>query len=98
MAGGAGAGASAGVIEEDAEVLGNVEEGHRLAVVVVGHGAVFELDCAAFGLKGDAHHVRAGRLAEVDYLLGVVSHLTLLILKSLNSAEKLLFNFCRGEW
>ena len=41
--------AAAGVVEKDAEVLRDVEKRHRLAVMIVGHGAEFELDGFALG-------------------------------------------------
>jgi hypothetical protein len=55
MAGGAGADASAGVVEEDVVIFGYIEEGHGFAVVLVGHGAEFKLDDTALGLEGDAN-------------------------------------------
>jgi hypothetical protein len=62
VAGGAGADAAAGVIEKDAEVLRHVEKRHRLAVMLVGHGAELELDRLAFGLKGDADELVGGNV------------------------------------
>jgi len=67
VAGGAGGDATAGVIEEDAVVFGDVEEGHGLAVTFVGEGVEGELDGLVFGLEGDADHVGGGRLGEVDF-------------------------------
>jgi len=67
VAGGAGGDAAAGVVQEDAVVFGDVEEGHREAVAVVGQGVEGELDGFVFGLKGDAHHIFGGRLGEIDF-------------------------------
>ena len=67
VAGGAGGDATAGVVEEDAVVFGDVEEGHGLAVTVVGEGAEGELDGFVFGLEGDANDVLGGWLGEVDF-------------------------------
>ncbi len=67
VAGGAGGDATAGVVEEDAIVLGDVEEAHRLAVAVVGERVEGELDGLVFGFEGDADHVLGGRLGEVDF-------------------------------
>jgi hypothetical protein len=67
VAGGAGGDASAGMVEEDAVVFGDVEEAHGLAVAVVGEGVEGELDGLVFGLEGDAHHVFGGGLGEVDF-------------------------------
>ena len=67
VAGGAGGDATAGVVEEDAVVFGDVEEGHGLAVAVVGEGAEGELDGFVFRLEGDANEVLGGWLGEVDF-------------------------------
>ena len=67
VAGGAGGDSTAGVVEEDAVVFGDVEEGHGLAVTFVGEGVEGKLDGLVFGLKGDADHVLGGRLGEVDF-------------------------------
>jgi hypothetical protein len=84
MAGGAGADAAAGVVEEDVEVLGDVEKGHRLAVMFVGHGAVFEFDGLAFRQEGDADH--AYRLESVWFRCRLIfSSFVLLVEVSLAS-------------
>jgi len=67
VAGGAGRDASTGVVHEDAEVFGDVEEAHGLAVAVVGHGVVDEFDGLVFGLEGDADDVLGWGLGEVDF-------------------------------
>ena len=69
VAGGAGADAAAGVIEKDAEVLRHVEKRHRLAVMLVGHGAELELHRPALGKKGDAHQFVGGNV-----FLGCFAH------------------------
>lgn len=90
MAGGAGGYASAGVIHKDVVVLGDVEEAHGLAVTVVGHGAVGELDGFVFRLEGDADHVGGGRLGEVDFWEGV------LVIRHNLSSLVLVGGLCRG--
>jgi len=67
VAGGAGGDSSAGVVHKDAVVFGDVEEAHREAVAVVGHGVIDELDGFVFGFEGDADHIFSGRLGEVDF-------------------------------
>ena len=77
MAGGAGGDAAASVVEEDAVVFGDVEEGHGLAVAVVGEGAEGELDGLVLGLEGDADDVVRGGLGEVDVgEWGVIGHVS----------------------
>jgi hypothetical protein len=41
-----------GVVKKYPEILGHVEERHRLAVVIVRHGSELEFDCLAFRLEG----------------------------------------------
>ena len=60
VAGGAGAIAAAGVVERDAEVQGDVENGLLFAVIFVGQFAVLELHRLAFGQERDLHRVFAG--------------------------------------
>ena len=67
MAGGAGADAAAGVVEEDVEVFGDVEEAHGLAVAVVGQRVEGEFDGLVLWLEGDADHVGRGWLGEIDF-------------------------------
>ena len=67
VAGGAGGNAATGVVEEDAIVLGNVEEAHGLSVAVVGERVEGELDGLMFRFEGDADHIVGGRLGEVDF-------------------------------
>jgi len=67
VAGGAGGDAAAGVVEEDVVVFGDVEEGHREAVALVGEGVEGELYGFVLGLEGDADHVWRGRLGEIDF-------------------------------
>jgi hypothetical protein len=67
VAGGAGGDASAGVVEEDAVVFGDVEEAHGLAVAVVGQGIEDELDGLVFGFEGYADDIFGGGLGEVDF-------------------------------
>ena len=42
------------MIEEDVEILGHIEERHRLAMVLVRHCAEFKLDGLALRHEGDA--------------------------------------------
>ena len=60
------------MVEEYVEVLRHVKERHRLAMMLVGHGAVFELYGAAFRKEGDAHYIRTGWLSKVDDLLRIL--------------------------
>jgi hypothetical protein len=59
MAGGAGAIASASVLEVDAEILGHIEERTGLAVVLVGHAIEIHLDRPVHGQKCnfDGHRI-----------------------------------------
>jgi hypothetical protein len=70
VAGGAGGDASAGVIEEDAVVFGNVEEAHGLAVAVVGQSIEGKLNGLIFGFEGHADYVFSGRLGKIDFREG----------------------------
>src|ERR1035441_7301538 len=89
MAGGAGANAAAGMVEEDAKVLCHVEKRHGLAMVFVGQGAVFELNGLALRKEGDAHqfirrNIGLIRLTHCDCLLTSLPHqlsVTLLLFK-----------------
>src|SRR6266567_743620 len=85
MAGGASTDAATGMVEKDVEVLSDVEERHRLAMVIVGQGAEFKLDGLAFRHKRDPHELVSG-----DVRLGFFTHRASLsgLLKSgyLNSA------------
>jgi hypothetical protein len=67
VAGGAGADSAARVVEKDVVVFGDVEEGHGLAVAFIGERVEGELDGAAFGLEGDAHHVLGRRGGKIDF-------------------------------
>jgi hypothetical protein len=71
VAGCTGADASAGVVEEDVVVLGDVEEAHGQAVALVGEAVEGELDGAALGEKGDADHAFGGWLGEVNGCFGL---------------------------
>jgi hypothetical protein len=53
VAGCAGTNTATGVVKEDTEILGDIEERHRLAVVIVRHCSELEFDSLAFRLKGD---------------------------------------------
>jgi len=67
VAGGAGARPAARVVEEDAEILSDIEERHRLAVVVIRHRAEFELNGFAFGHEGDADKFFGGDVDDVCF-------------------------------
>jgi hypothetical protein len=60
------------MIEKDVEVLGYIEKRRRLAMMLIGHGAILELHGATFRKEGDAHHVGARWLAKVDGRLRIL--------------------------
>jgi hypothetical protein len=58
---------AAGMVQKDAVVFGDIEKAHRLSVAVVGQRAEFKFDSLVLRLKGHAHHIRRGRLGEVNF-------------------------------
>ncbi len=82
VAGGAGADATAGVVEEDAVVFGDIKEAHGRAVALVGEGVESELDRLTLGLEGDADHSFGGGYGEVIHGKrrgGVIGHCFLIL-------------------